>query len=116
MVPYRQGRTAAEDAFKLSSNENPFPPLPAVLEAIGASAVNRYPEGSAARLRELLGELQVQRGCVIGGHAAFCTGTLANRQYRNCPVRTVQMGWFTVLYWARSLVPVAGGPRQLAAQ
>ncbi|ODU63724.1 MAG: aminotransferase [Micrococcales bacterium 70-64] len=56
MVPYRQGRTAAEDAFKLSSNENPFPPLPAVLEAIGASAVNRYPEGSAAKLRELLGE------------------------------------------------------------
>jgi histidinol-phosphate aminotransferase len=56
MVPYRQGRTAAEDAFKLSSNENPFPPLPAVLEAIAASSVNRYPEGSAAALRELLGE------------------------------------------------------------
>ena len=39
MVPYRQGRTAAEDAFKLSSNENPFPPLPAVLEAIEARDV-----------------------------------------------------------------------------
>ena len=34
MVPYRQGRSAAEDAFKLSSNENPFPPLPEVLAAI----------------------------------------------------------------------------------
>lgn len=56
MVPYRQGRTAAEDAFKLSSNENPYPPLPAVLEAMAGSAVNRYPEASAARLRELLGE------------------------------------------------------------
>ena len=56
MVPYRQGRTAAEDAFKLSSNENPFPPLPAVLEAIAGSSVNRYPEGSAAALRALLGE------------------------------------------------------------
>jgi histidinol-phosphate aminotransferase len=55
MVPYRQGRTAAEDAFKLSSNENPYPPLPAVLEAIAASSVNRYPEGSAAVLRERLG-------------------------------------------------------------
>ena len=55
MVPYRQGRTAAEDAFKLSSNENPYPPLPAVLEAIAASSVNRYPEGSAAALRERLG-------------------------------------------------------------
>jgi histidinol-phosphate aminotransferase len=55
MVPYRQGRAAAEDAFKLSSNENPFPPLPAVLEAIAESSINRYPEGSAAALRELLG-------------------------------------------------------------
>jgi histidinol-phosphate aminotransferase len=56
MVPYRQGRTAAEDAFKLSSNENPYDPLPAVLQAIAESAINRYPEGSAARLRDLLGE------------------------------------------------------------
>ena len=56
MVPYRQGRTAAEDAFKLSSNENPYPPLPSVLEAIAESAVNRYPDGSAAGLREVLGE------------------------------------------------------------
>jgi histidinol-phosphate aminotransferase len=55
IVPYRQGRTAAEDAFKLSSNENPFPPLPAVLEAIARSDINRYPEASAAALRERLG-------------------------------------------------------------
>lgn len=55
MVPYRQGRTAAQDAFKLSSNENPFPPLPAVLEAVAGSSLNRYPEGSAAALRERLG-------------------------------------------------------------
>ncbi len=55
MVPYRQGRAAAEDAFKLSSNENPFPPLPAVLEAIAESSVNRYPEGSAAALRDRIG-------------------------------------------------------------
>lgn len=56
MVPYRQGRTAAEDAFKLSSNENPYPPLPSVLEAITHSSINRYPEGSALALRERLGE------------------------------------------------------------
>ncbi|MEP6480780.1 MAG: histidinol-phosphate transaminase [Rhodoglobus sp.] len=55
MVPYRQGRSAAEDAFKLSSNENPYPPLPSVLEAIGKSSINRYPEGSALALRERLG-------------------------------------------------------------
>lgn len=56
LVPYRQGRPAAADAFKLSSNENPFPPHPAVLEAIAASSVNRYPDGAAVALRERLAE------------------------------------------------------------
>ena len=28
---YKQGRQAAADAFKLSTNENPFPPLPGVV-------------------------------------------------------------------------------------
>ncbi|RUQ84898.1 aminotransferase class I/II-fold pyridoxal phosphate-dependent enzyme [Labedella gwakjiensis] len=55
--PYRQGRPAGPDAFKLSSNENPFPPLPGVLEAVVASAaVNRYPDASALALREVLAE------------------------------------------------------------
>lgn len=56
LVPYRQGRPAAADAFKLSSNENPFAPHPAVLEAIAASSVNRYPDGAAVALRERLAE------------------------------------------------------------
>jgi len=52
---YRQGRQASADAFKLSSNENPFDPLPGVLEAIqGATGINRYPDATAARLRERL--------------------------------------------------------------
>lgn len=53
---YRQGRQASSDAFKLSSNENPFDPLPGVLDAVRAStAINRYPDATAARLRERLG-------------------------------------------------------------
>jgi histidinol-phosphate aminotransferase len=56
LVPYRQGRPAPADAFKLSSNENPFPPHPAVLEAIAAASVNRYPDGAAGALRERLAE------------------------------------------------------------
>jgi histidinol-phosphate aminotransferase len=56
LVPYRQGRPAPADAFKLSSNENPFEPHPAVLEAIGAAHVNRYPDGAAVALRERLAE------------------------------------------------------------
>lgn len=49
---YKQGRQAAADAFKLSSNENPFPPLPGVIEAVQAqTAYNRYPDASALALR-----------------------------------------------------------------
>ena len=56
LEPYRQGKAAAFDAFKLSSNENPFEPLPAVLEAISNASINRYPDGSAAELRIRLAE------------------------------------------------------------
>ena len=56
MQPYRQGKAAADDAFKLSSNENPFDPIPAVLEAIASSSVNRYPDGSAIALRTALAD------------------------------------------------------------
>ncbi|MDQ1124083.1 histidinol-phosphate transaminase [Microbacterium trichothecenolyticum] len=53
---YRQGRQASADAFKLSSNENPNEPLPGVIEAVAAAgAFNRYPDATAARLRERLG-------------------------------------------------------------
>ncbi len=56
LEPYRQGKPAADDAYKLSSNENPFEPLPAVLEAISAASINRYPEGTATALRVRLAE------------------------------------------------------------
>lgn len=57
LPPYRQGKPAAADGFKLSSNENPFEPLPGVLDAVrGADTINRYPDATAARLRGALGE------------------------------------------------------------
>lgn len=57
LPPYRQGKQADPDAFKLSSNENPFEPLPAVIEALhGALQVNRYPDASAAALRQILAD------------------------------------------------------------
>jgi len=58
LQPYRQGRPAAADAFKLSSNESPFPPLPAILEAVASSSLNRYPEATALALRERLAARQ----------------------------------------------------------
>ncbi|CAN5473367.1 histidinol-phosphate transaminase [soil metagenome] len=56
LAPYRQGRPAAVGAFKLSSNENPFPVLREVLEAIHGANLNRYPDGAATALRVRLAE------------------------------------------------------------
>jgi histidinol-phosphate aminotransferase len=57
LPPYKQGKQAGAEAFKLSSNENPFDPLPGVLDRVqAATALNRYPDATAARLREQLGE------------------------------------------------------------
>ena len=56
LAAYRQGKPAADDAFKLSSNENPYDPIPEVLEAISASSINRYPEAAAVELRTMLSQ------------------------------------------------------------
>lgn len=54
LAGYTQGKPAPEGAFKLSSNENPFDPIPAVRQAIADASVNRYPDASAAALRARL--------------------------------------------------------------
>ncbi|TFD69168.1 histidinol-phosphate transaminase [Cryobacterium sp. Hb1] len=52
---YKQGKPADASAYKLSSNENPFDPLPGVIAAVTAeTAYNRYPDSSALALREHL--------------------------------------------------------------
>ncbi|WP_104197306.1 histidinol-phosphate transaminase [Cryobacterium sp. M15] len=52
---YKQGKPADASAYKLSSNENPFDPLPGVIAAVTAeTAYNRYPDSSALVLREHL--------------------------------------------------------------
>lgn len=57
LPPYRQGKQAGAEAFKLSSNENPFEPLPSVVKALTETVpVNRYPDASAGALRARLGE------------------------------------------------------------
>lgn len=57
LPPYKQGRPAPDGGFKLSSNENPFDPLPGVLEAIAAAnEVHRYPDASARALRVALAQ------------------------------------------------------------
>ena len=53
---YRAGRAAPEGAYKISSNENPFPPLPSVLKVLddALGSVNRYPDFGAADLVDAL--------------------------------------------------------------
>ncbi|MGH1550111.1 histidinol-phosphate transaminase [Leifsonia poae] len=56
--PYKQGRPAPADGFKLSSNENPYPPLPSVVDAVAATLgqLNRYPNATGGDLRARLAE------------------------------------------------------------
>lgn len=55
---YVPGRPALADSFKVSSNESPFEPHPAIREALigELSGLNRYPDMAAVRLREALAE------------------------------------------------------------
>jgi histidinol-phosphate aminotransferase len=59
---YRPGRPAGAGAagqeFKVSSNENPYPPLPGVLETVAEEAhrINRYPDMYATALIEAIAE------------------------------------------------------------
>ena len=65
-APYRPGKSAAQaerehgitDAIKLASNENPFAPIPAVIDAVAEAAANanRYADHRASALRERLGD------------------------------------------------------------
>ncbi|MDK1360753.1 histidinol-phosphate transaminase [Arthrobacter sp. zg-Y1219] len=57
------------ESYKLSSNENPFPPLPAVLEAIsGRQDINRYPDPLSTALRtELASFLDVPADDIVTG-------------------------------------------------
>ncbi|GAA4404075.1 histidinol-phosphate transaminase [Fodinibacter luteus] len=57
---YTPGRPASAPpgvtAYKISSNENPYPPLPAVLDTVrdAASQMNRYPDMSVGALTQVL--------------------------------------------------------------
>lgn len=53
---YKAGKRAAAGGVKLSSNENPYPPLPSVLEAIeqAATQINRYPDPGSTTLVEAI--------------------------------------------------------------
>ncbi len=75
LPPYVPGARAGagERVWKLSSNENPYPPLPSVLEAIATAAAeaNRYPDMYASELVEALAEhAGVSREQVVVGNGS----------------------------------------------
>jgi histidinol-phosphate aminotransferase len=79
---YKPGRPPAAGAggpvFKLSSNENPYPPLPGVLEAATAAAAtfNRYPDAACSALTAEL----ARRFEVPEEHIATGTGSVGVAQ------------------------------------
>jgi histidinol-phosphate aminotransferase len=76
---YTAGKPAPEpghvSSFKLSSNENPFPPLPGVVEATAAAVarMNRYPDIANSEMTHALSS----RLGVPGEQLAFATGSVA---------------------------------------
>ena len=84
LPPYVPGARSggAAMAFKLSSNENPFPPLPSVMAAIadGAVDVNRYPDMYATELTEAIArhlDVPVESVVTGGGSVALLGHVLA---------------------------------------
>ncbi|MFD2840388.1 histidinol-phosphate transaminase [Populibacterium corticicola] len=74
-------------AYKVSSNENPYPPLPSVVSVIADAAndINRYPDMSNADISEAVArflndtasEAGLAKGEWTSEHVAFGTGSVA---------------------------------------
>ncbi|WP_028804056.1 histidinol-phosphate transaminase [Streptomyces sp. 142MFCol3.1] len=78
---YKPGKPAAADgpvAYKLSSNENPYPPLPGVMESLltAAGSFNRYPDMACTGL---MNELADRFGVPVS-HLATGTGSVGVAQ------------------------------------
>lgn len=78
---YKPGKPAAAGgpvAYKLSSNENPYPPLPGVMETVTAAAesFNRYPDLACTALVNELSD----RFAVPASHIATGTGSVGVAQ------------------------------------
>jgi histidinol-phosphate aminotransferase len=80
-TPYKAGQAPSAPsgrAFKLSSNESPFGPLPSVLKVIAEAAgrVNRYPDAGAVELIEAI----AARFQVPASHVAVGCGSVGVTQ------------------------------------
>jgi len=105
IVPYQPGKPIEEvqrelgldRIVKLASNEGPFPPFPAALEAMERVALdlNRYPDGGTFALRSALAEqFGVDIGEVIVGAGADGVIDLLSQAFLD-PGDEVVCGWPT---------------------
>ena len=103
LTPYQPGKPVEDvqrelgldRVVKLASNEGPFPPFPAALEAMARAALelNRYPDGGAFRLHAALAErhgVAFEQICV-GAGADGCLDMLS--QATLDPGDEVVCGW-----------------------
>ena len=72
---YKPGKTAADENYKLSSNENPYGPLPGVMEraATQLGRINRYPDAGMTALYDAL----AAKFGLTPDHFAAGTGSVA---------------------------------------
>ena len=86
--PTPRGRPAAPragvTAYKISSNENPYPPLPSVLDVVreAAGSMNRYPDMAVTDLtRPIADRLDVPaERLAIGPGRSGCSGSSSRRR------------------------------------
>ena len=123
LVPYEPGKPVEEvqrelgleRVVKLASNEGPFGPFPAALEAIEREArdLNRYPDGGAWRLRTALAELHGVRFEEIAPGAGSDGVVDYLSQLALDPGDEVVCGWPSFPSYAIDALKLGAVPRQV---
>ena len=123
LVPYEPGKPVEavqrelglEHVVKLASNEGPFPPFPAALEAMERAALelNRYPDGGAWTLRT---ELAQRNGVafeelIVGAGADGIIDLLA--QATLDPGDDVVCGWPSFPSYVLTATKLGAEPRRI---
>jgi histidinol-phosphate aminotransferase len=120
LVPYEPGKPeeevqrelGLERVVKLASNEGPWGPFPAALEAMerSAGALNRYPDGGAFHLRNALAERHgVEPGQIVTGAGADAIiGHLSVASLD--PGDEVVTGWPSFISYVLDALKVGGVP------
>ncbi|MDD4816494.1 MAG: histidinol-phosphate transaminase [Victivallaceae bacterium] len=85
MAGYTPGEQPSGDIIKINTNENPYPPSPAVTAAINGfqtASLRRYPSARADGLRDLIAEMHgVKRENVIAGNGSDDLLTMITRAF-----------------------------------